>query len=187
MDRDAFWDLHDLIKTHEVYQSRGQKPQHPSHIQLATFLCRAGGETGLKAASFAAIAEGTVPLHMIRTSRALRSHRDAYIRWPDFDTRDWISMYYAGEGFPGCIGAGDGTYLESAVKPLENGYAFYCYKGFFAVSHMSATCDHMGLVTSYEIGWPGSVQDSRVFRLSHLWEHREEYFRPHEYILVDKG
>lgn len=31
------------------------------------------------------------------------------------------------------------------------------------------------------------MQDSRVFRNSHLWRHRDEYFQEHEYILVDKG
>lgn len=52
---------------------------------------------------------------------------------------------------------------------------------------LQATCDHRGVITSYDHGWPGSVQDSRVFRLSHLWQHKEDYFRNHEYILVDKG
>ena len=137
MDREAFWELNDLIKTDEVYQSRGRKPQQAPYIQLATFLCRVGGDTGLKAASFAAIAEGTVSHHTIRTSFALRSHRDEFIHWPNVNARDWISAWFAAYGFPGCTGLGDATYLESAVKPLENGYAFYCRKGFYAVSHVA--------------------------------------------------
>lgn len=52
---------------------------------------------------------------------------------------------------------------------------------------IQVTCDPYGVITSYEYGWPGSVQDSRVFRLSHLWQNRAEYFRAYEYILVDKG
>ena len=52
---------------------------------------------------------------------------------------------------------------------------------------LQATCDHRGLITSYDYAWPGSVQDSRVFRLSHLWQNKEQYFRDHEFILVDKG
>ena len=52
---------------------------------------------------------------------------------------------------------------------------------------IQATCDHRAIFTSYDFGWPGSVQDSRVFKNSHLWRHKDEYFGEHEYILVDKG
>lgn len=52
---------------------------------------------------------------------------------------------------------------------------------------IQATCDHRAIFTSYDFGWPGSVQDSRVFKNSHLWRQRDEYFEPNEYIIVDKG
>lgn len=52
---------------------------------------------------------------------------------------------------------------------------------------LQATVDDRGIFTSYDYGWPGCVHDSRIFKESHLWQHREEYFRAHEYILVDKG
>ncbi|RPD57564.1 hypothetical protein L226DRAFT_457808 [Lentinus tigrinus ALCF2SS1-7] len=188
MDRESFWELRDHIKTHPIYKSGSdRRPQRSPHIQLATFLCRMGGETGLKSAGFSAIAEGTVWLYTLRTCHAIRSLRDEFVRWPESEERDVISSWYEQYDFPGCVGAGDGTYFQSDVKPGENGYAFYCHKGFYAVCVSQATCDHRGLITSYDFGWPGSVQDSRVFRLSHLWQNREEYFRPHEYILVDKG
>ena len=52
---------------------------------------------------------------------------------------------------------------------------------------IQVTVDHRGIITSFDFGWPGSVQDSRVFRNSHLWRNKDLYFAPHEYILVDKG
>lgn len=52
---------------------------------------------------------------------------------------------------------------------------------------IQATVDFRGIFTSYDFGWPGCVQDSRVFKESHLWRYREQYFKAHEYILVDKG
>ena len=52
---------------------------------------------------------------------------------------------------------------------------------------IQATVDHRARFTSYELGWPGSVQDSRVFKNSDLWVRRQNYFRQHEYIIVDKG
>ena len=36
-------------------------------------------------------------------------------------------------GFPGCLGAADGTYIQLADKPLQNPYAFWCRKKFYAV------------------------------------------------------
>lgn len=47
--------------------------------------------------------------------------------------------------------------------------------------------DHRAIFTLYDFGWPGSVQDSQVFKNSHLWRQRDEYFEPDEYIIVDKG
>ncbi|KAL1943466.1 hypothetical protein VTO73DRAFT_4541 [Trametes versicolor] len=44
-----------------------------------------------------------------------------------------------------------------------------------------------GHFTSYEISWPGSVPDARVFKTSDVWVNRHKYFRPGEYIMVDKG
>lgn len=52
---------------------------------------------------------------------------------------------------------------------------------------MQTTCDHRGIITSYDMGWPGSVQDTRVFRASALWTERGKYFQDDEYILADKG
>ena len=37
------------------------------------------------------------------------------------------------------------------------------------------------------MGWPGSVQDTRVFRSSALWIERGKYFADDEFILADKG
>ena len=42
------------------------------------------------------------------------------------------------------------------------------------------------IFTSYDFGWPGSVQDSWVFKCSHLQPQKEEYFEEHEDILIDK-
>ncbi len=208
MDRESFWDLNDLVRYHTVFKSKGRKPQRPSHIQLAAFLCYVGGESGIKTAAFTAIAEGTIWTYIARSVTAIRALRDHFIRWPNGAERDQVSEGM-GENWPGCIGSCDGTYIPAALKPLINGFAFWCHKGFYAVSTstsllasrriaavamltrlqyvLQATCDHRGLITSYDYAWPGSVQDSRVFRLSHLWQNKAEYFRNHEYILVDKG
>lgn len=52
---------------------------------------------------------------------------------------------------------------------------------------VQTTCDHRGIITSYDMGWPGSVQDTRVFRSSSLWIERGKHFANDEYIIADKG
>jgi hypothetical protein len=47
--------------------------------------------------------------------------------------------------------------------------------------------DHSRRFISYDLGWPGSVTDVKMFKNSHLWIHRRQYFKNGEYILVDKG
>jgi hypothetical protein len=40
---------------------------------------------------------------------------------------------------------------------------------------------------AWDLGWPGSVTDARVFKNSHFWRHRHQYLEDGRYILVDKG
>ena len=96
----------------------------------------------------------------------------------------------------------DGSVIPLQGKPRDNPFAYYCRKGFYAVRAclmvcrynliiiqviIQATCDINGVFTSYDFGWPGSVQDSCMLKESHLWHHKEQYFNTHKYILVDKG
>lgn len=37
------------------------------------------------------------------------------------------------------------------------------------------------------MGWPGSVQDTTVFRESRIWKNKSEHFEDDEFILADKG
>ncbi|EJF58572.1 hypothetical protein DICSQDRAFT_66655 [Dichomitus squalens LYAD-421 SS1] len=187
MDRDAFWHLHDLVKDDPVFVSAGKKPQRPSWLQLAVFLCHMGNESAVKTASFASVSEGAVFLYTERVCTALRNIRNQHIYWPEDDERERFSDAMSEWGFPGCLGSGDGTYIRLEKRPSQNGYAYWCRKKMYAVSYFPRYVDHRGRFTSYDFGWPGSVQDSRVFKSSHLWCNKAQYFRSHEYILVDKG
>jgi len=48
-------------------------------------------------------------------------------------------------------------------------------------------CDHCGIFTKYELGWPGSVVNVMVFKQSKVWMKKAKYFDKDEYILADKG
>lgn len=141
MDRDSFWHLHDLISEDPIFVSTGKKPQRPPSYQLAAFLARMGALGNIKTAGFCAIAEGTVRLYCFRVVHAVRKLRPLFLAWPHNERRDYIARQMAVAGFPGCIGSGDGTYFRLEDKPLENGYAYWCHKKFYAVCGCSfATC-----------------------------------------------
>ncbi len=86
---------------------------------------------------------------------------------------------------------------------MKNRYVYWCHKKFYVVRDallallvfvltfcqliIQATVNHCAIFTSYDFGWPGSVQDSQVFCNYHLWQHHDDYFWKHKYILVDKG
>jgi len=38
-----------------------------------------------------------------------------------------------------------------------------------------------------ELGWPGSVSDVTMWKKSHIWQHRLEYFPNDTLVLADKG
>ena len=133
MDRQSFWHLHDLIKHDAVFISTGRRPQRPVKYQLATFLCRVGSDSAVKTAAVISIAEGSVYQYMDRVCKALRHIRNDHLSWPGNLRRTYISDAMEKSGFPGCLGAADGTYIQLADKPLQNPYAFWCWKKFYAL------------------------------------------------------
>ncbi|GJF00846.1 DDE superfamily endonuclease [Phanerochaete sordida] len=186
MDKDSFWRVEALIADHPEFDKGSIREQRPVAWQPACFLCRMGAETGLKTAAFCGVAEGAVYDYSDRVVQAIRRKRSELLGWPGAERRDHISAQMAEAGFPGCLGSCDGTYFRLADKPGENGYAYWCHKKFYALV-LQAVVDNRGMFMAYEFGWPGCVQDSRVFTESDLWVNREKYFREHEFILVDKG
>ena len=52
---------------------------------------------------------------------------------------------------------------------------------------IQAVCDHRSIFTEFDMGWPGSVQDTAVFKESDLWRKKSQHFDDDEYILADKG
>lgn len=133
MDRQTFWQVHELIRDDPIFVSTGIRPQRSPKYQLATFLARAGSETAIKTATVMAIAEGSVYQYMDRVGRAFRNIREDHLAWPGEIRRMYISERCTQKGFPGCLGSGDGSYIHLLDKPMRNGYAYWCRKKFYAV------------------------------------------------------
>ncbi|KAI5118856.1 hypothetical protein M0805_005300 [Coniferiporia weirii] len=186
MDQQSFKGLHNIIKDSDVFVSTGHKPQRLPWYQLAIFLLQYGTDPSIKTAEEASIAEGTVYLYCGCVVQALHNIHHLYILWPDSQHRASLKATMAEYGFPGCIGIVDGTLIPLANKPCVNGELYWCHKKFYMLA-VQAICDHNLRFTQFEMGWPGNVQDTTVFRESDVWLKKVKYFEDNEYILADKG
>ncbi|XP_060564347.1 putative nuclease HARBI1 [Ruditapes philippinarum] len=96
------------------------------------------------------------------------------ISWPDKRQYGDIADGFAQrQGFPGVIGAIDGTYIP-ITGPTEFRDSYICRKGFPAF-HLQGVCDSSLKFLDVYSAYPGSVHDARVFRNSTL----------HDYLQMD--
>ncbi|KIM72617.1 hypothetical protein PILCRDRAFT_93387 [Piloderma croceum F 1598] len=75
-----------------------------------------------------------------------------------------------------CIRQRSHNYLGICI--IVNRNITQCTQG-----NIQATMDHEHHFTSYDMGWPGSVLDMKVWKQSHLWVHKHQYFKNGWYIL----
>lgn len=71
-------------------------------------------------------------------------------------------------GIKGIVGAIDGCHIPIRA-PEQDPLSYVNRKGFHSVI-LQAVCDHELLFLDFYAGWPGSVHDARVFRMSTLEE-----------------
>ena len=69
-----------------------------------------------------------------RVSWAFRKIRDNHLTWPGVTRCEFLSNEMESDGFPGCIGIGDGSFIRLVDKPLKDGWSYWSRKKFYAVS-----------------------------------------------------
>ncbi|CAM4660391.1 unnamed protein product [Lepidochelys olivacea] len=79
---------------------------------------------------------------------------------------------FAAMGFPNCGGAVDGTHIPILAPEHEAG-EYINHKGYFSIV-VKALVDHKGRFTNINVGWPGKVHDTRIFRNSGLFQKLQE-------------
>ena len=63
---------------------------------------------------------------------------------------------------------------------------YFTRKRRYAI-HLQAVVDHRGLFTFYDIGYPASVHDAKVFRNSKLYLCKDQLFEEQDYLLADSA
>jgi hypothetical protein len=92
----------------------------------------------------------------------------------------------AAQGFSGCVGFVDGTYVVLRYCPTRNGETFFNRKSRYAYNIM-LVCDDMKQIRYVVCGWPGSVYDSSIWKSSPLSDNPRRFFAPHQYVLADSA
>ncbi|KAE9398423.1 hypothetical protein BT96DRAFT_760240, partial [Gymnopus androsaceus JB14] len=184
--RQTFDTFVEILQCNPIFKSRGRKPQRHVRWQLGSFLIRYGqlGSPAHDTMLKMGIGYGTVILYCRRVTRALRELHGTFATWlNEKELQESTDAILAKAGFPNCAGSGDRSLIQS-LQPSWMGPAYLSRKGFFALA-IQAIVNYSIWFSSWELGWPGSVTDSRIFKDSHFWQHRNQYLKDGRYILVN--
>ena len=104
-----------------------------------------------------------------RTTKAILNLYDDVITWPDADERELISQRIEElYEFPHLVGIIDGTLFPLAIEPSVAQEDYFTRKGGNALTSL-IVCDDVGRIRHYELGYPGSVHDNRMWKNSSLF------------------
>uniref|UniRef100_A0A3B3HBN3 DDE Tnp4 domain-containing protein n=1 Tax=Oryzias latipes TaxID=8090 RepID=A0A3B3HBN3_ORYLA len=119
------------------------------------------------------ISDASVCLIVREFCHAVRHERmREYIKLPEGEELQTVLLGFKNRwGFPQCAGAIDGSHIP-VIAPHENHADYFNRKGCHSVI-LQAVVDHKYCFKNINIGWPGSVHDSRVLRNSEIYEKAE--------------
>src|SRR6266498_4023321 len=188
MDPQSFQSLITKIETHSIFQSTGNKQQAPVELQLAIFLRRIGSKDEIfSICSRFGIAEGTVYLYCKRVMLAILSLKNSLVIWPTEEPRKIVHSGFKNiGGFENVIGAIDGTHIILGIAPLNQPEIYWNRKKKYSIQ-CQGIVNHRGVFIDYEIGWPGSVHDAKVYRNSFFYQNVSTLIEGWDYLLGDSA
>ncbi|CAG8809809.1 24598_t:CDS:2, partial [Gigaspora margarita] len=91
------------------------------------------------------------------------------------------------QGFSLVIGAIDGSHIPFFEAPSRiNKDVYFSRKHKYGI-HLQGIVDYKGLFINYDIGWPASVHDAKVFQNSNIYKQSANFFEKEEYLLGDSA
>ncbi|XP_067212841.1 uncharacterized protein [Linepithema humile] len=94
------------------------------------------------------------------------------IRYPTLMEKEETLIYFRNKGFPGVIGAIDGSHIR-IDKPVEDANSYINRKQYFSI-HVQGTVNHNLKFIDIFVGYPGSVYDARVLKNSSIYNDLHE-------------
>ncbi|CAG8668214.1 17244_t:CDS:2, partial [Gigaspora rosea] len=111
-----------------------------------------------------------------------------HVQWPSGDYKKEIhDEFQEMQGFPLVIGAIDGSHIPLFQAPDRiNKDVYFSRKHKYGI-HLQGIVDHKGHFIHYDIGWPASEHDAKVFQNSSIYNQQNTFFEGEEYFLADSA
>ncbi len=123
-----------LLKATGLFDWVGNgRPPRPVEYQLSVFLRYYGSSSTNKhfdSARDTSVGTGSVRNYVQNVTAAIRAIEAHHLTWPSLERKGAI---VDGFGWPGCIGAVDGSLIPLTYIPTERPYQYYSRKKFYAV------------------------------------------------------
>lgn len=160
-------DCHELV----VEGQGGREPISVEKQLYVTLWYLGGSDSIIRIADRFGIAESSVVVCRNRIiDTILNNLKSKFINWPHAEILEQtIDKFHQRNGFPGVIGALDGTHI-SIKAPTENPQSYINRKGYYSLQ-LQAVCDSDMKFLNCFWGYAGSCHDARVLRNSDLWNY----------------
>ena len=132
------------------------------------------------------VSQSTASRYISAVALGLQENYSKFVRMPSSTEKPNIkSQFYDIAHLPGVLGLVDGTHIR-IQKPSEN-EADYVNRHFYHSINVQALCLPDGQFGDVLARFPGSVHDSRIWKLSQVGIYVENNFLVGEHILGDSG
>jgi hypothetical protein len=115
------------------------------------------------------------------------AQKKIFVKWPMLEEREKVHEGFKNlGGLKDVIGAVDGTYIPMKNAPTKDPEVYFTRKKRYAI-HCQGIVNDRGIFTSFDVGWPGSVHDARVFRNSSFYKNYSNIIQEEDYLLGDSA
>ncbi|XP_042146173.1 putative nuclease HARBI1 [Ixodes scapularis] len=151
---------------------RPTRRSHATPVLIQVLLALKFFATGtflITAGDFLHLHESTASRCVRRVALALAKQAPHFIRWPTAaEVPELQRQFYAVDGFPGVVGAIDGTHVRIQGPPLHE--EVFVNRHFYHSINVQLVVDARSRILNVVAKWPGSVHDSYVLSQSSVGE-----------------
>ena len=183
--KSAILKITELVGNH--LNSTDRSHAAPPHIQVCVALqFFASGTFQLICGDGVQVSQSSASRYINAVAVGLQENYSKFVKMPSSSEKANIkSQFYDIAHFPGVVGLVDGTHIR-IQKPSEN-EADYVNRHFYHSINVQAICLADGRFGDILAHFPGSVHDSRIWKLSQVGIYVENNFMAGEHILGDSG